>query len=147
MRCRGPWVPGRQFLVFMSHNVPEHRPVTSSSECSGYWVLRASEGGPRVSSPRSAARSGVPEGPEKWKLCQQGDSFLKEGRRAFQAPLWLQTNVLSSMTGGHVAGATPLQKGWRCSGTPSLGARDAGQGPGAHPKGEAGPVPSSSDTA
>ena len=72
MRCRGHWVPGRQFLVFMSHNAPEHRPVTSSSKW--YRVLRASEGGPRVSSPRSAARSEVPEGPEKWKLCQQGDS-------------------------------------------------------------------------
>ena len=78
MRCRGHWVPGRQFLVFMNHNAPEHRPVTSSSEW--YRVLRASEGGPRVnspghSSPRSATHSGVPEGPEKWKLCQQGDSY------------------------------------------------------------------------
>ena len=44
--------------------------------------------------------------------------------------------------GGHAT-----SEGWWHSGTPSLGAWDAGQGPGVHPKGEAGPAPSSSDTA
>lgn len=137
----GPWqaVPSSPELIMSQNIAPSLR---RPGMFWGYRVLRASEGGPRVSSPRSAARSGVPEGPEKWKLCQQGDSFLKEGRRAFQAPAVAADKGAEMRTGGHVGrGHATSERLDGASGTPSLGSSGCRAGPGAHCKGEAGPAP------